>query len=131
MAPGPYDPNYRHTDYHRHGTDYNEAHSRAAYNSDNVNDNGRYQNSETRGYNTMPYRELYNNDEQYHISDPCENQTEGSYQKNNCKNHSNGGNVFDFIHNSTPSHPKNNGYSLNGHQQNYWIQNKQTPKLYQ
>jgi hypothetical protein len=118
MAPGPYDPNYRHTAYHPHGAYYNEAHSRAAYNSDSVNGNGRYQNSGTSGYNKVPYRELYNDDGQYHISDPCENQSEGSYHNNNCNNHSNGGNVFDFIYNSTPSRPKNNGNNLKGHQQN-------------
>jgi len=131
LAPGPYDPNYRHTDYHPHGAYYNEAHSRAAYNSDSVNGNGRYQNSGTSGYNSTPYRELYKNDGQYHISDPCENQSEGSHHKNNCNNHTNGGNVFDFIHNPTPSHLKNNEESFNGHQQNYWIHNKQTPQYFQ
>jgi hypothetical protein len=131
MPPRPYEPNYRHTDYHPHGAYYNEANSRAAYNSDSVNGNGRYQNSGTSGYNTMPSRELHDYDEEYHISDPCENQSEGSYHKINCNNQSNGGNVFDFIYNSTPLHQKNNGNSLNGQQQNYWIHNKQTPKHFQ
>jgi hypothetical protein len=30
MAPGHYDPNYRHMDYHPHGAYYHEAHRRAA-----------------------------------------------------------------------------------------------------
>jgi hypothetical protein len=131
IPPGSYDPNYRHPDYHPHGAYYNDANSRAAYNSHSVNDNGRYQNSETNEYDTMPYGELYDSDEEYHSSDPCENQSEGSYHKINCNNQSNGGNVFDFIYNLTTSHQKNNGNSLNGHQQNYWIHNKQTPKHFQ
>ena len=119
MAPGPYDPNYRHTDYSRHGVYYNEAHSSAAYNSDSVHGNGRNQNSETSGYNAMPSWEPFSDDGQYHISDPCENQSEVSYRKNNCNNQRNRGNVFDFVYNSTPSHLKNNGNGFNRHQQNY------------
>lgn len=130
MGAGTYDPKYSHTDYHRHSGYNNEAPSTSAYYSNSVPGRVRYQNSGTSGYNTAPYRDLNNNDGHYQSFDPCGNQSEGPYHKNNCNNNNNGGNVFDFMHNSTPSHLKNNGNNLNGNQQNYWIPNKQPPRQF-
>jgi hypothetical protein len=131
MGPGTYDLNYGHTDYHRHGGYNNEAHSNTDYYSTSVHGGVRYPSSGTSGYNIRPYRELHSNEGQYQSSDPCRNQSEGPYHKNNCSSKSNGGNVHDFVYNATPSHLKNNGSRLNGHQQNYWIHNKQTPEHFQ
>lgn len=66
MGPGTHDPKYGHTDFHRHGGYNNEARRSTSYYSNSAHGSVRYQNSGTSGYDTMPYRELYNNDGQYH-----------------------------------------------------------------
>jgi len=102
------------------------------YNMDH--DDGNYQNtgaynSGRGGYNTVTRKVGYSNDGQYHNSDRCRHLSGGTYHKDGCNN-SNGGNAFNFKHDSTPPPPTQSGNSLNGHQ-HYWIHNKQNPKQFQ
>jgi choline dehydrogenase len=123
----------RPTDNQRQGGYGNEAHGNAAQYDNSVHADPRYQhmgtyNSGTGRYNFVPYKTGQSDDGQYRSSDRCRHLSGGTYHKNDCNNNSNGGNAFDFKRNSTPTPLARTVNILNGHQQNYWIPNKQATK---